>query len=121
MHKKKNRCHKWETYHHNLDPIKYPNIEHNPCHKTYNQMMKIINSLDYNEFLDEDGPEIGFITPKINLRHYLKYIIVPNRILLAKHKSNFLKTINKTIDEIYEEMREITESFGGKFIEFANI
>ena len=123
MHKKINRCHKWETYHHNLDPIKYPNVEHNPCHITYNKMMKIINSLKHEEFLDEEGPEIGFMTPKISLRNYLKYIIVPDRTILIKHinVTRFLKKINKTIDEVYEEMREITERVGGKFIELANI
>jgi len=123
MHKKINRCNKWETYHHNLDPIKYPNVEHNPCYVTYNKMIKIINSLKYDEFLDEDGPEIAFITPKISLRHYLKYIIVPDRTILFNHSNviNFLKKINKTIDEAYEEMRKITESFGGKFIELANV
>ena len=120
MHKKSNRCHKWETYHHNLDPIKYPNVEHNPCHKTYKQIMKIINSLNYDEFLEEEeGPEIGIMTPKISLRHYLKYIIVPDRTTIKEPR--FLKKINKTIDEIYEEMREITERFYGKFIELANV
>ena len=123
MHKKINRCHKWETYHHNLDPIKYPNAEHNPCHITYKKMMKIINSLNYDEFLEEDGPEIGFMTPKISLHHYLKYVVVPDRIILLKHLNViiFLKKINKTIDEVYEEMREIIERFGGKFIELANV
>ena len=120
MHKKRNRCNKWETYHHNLDPIKYPNVEHNPCHKTYKQIMKIINSLNYDEFLEEEeGPEIGIMTPKISLRHYLKYIIVPDRTTIKEPR--FLKKINKTIDEIYEEMREITERFYGKFIELANV
>jgi hypothetical protein len=121
MRKKINRCQGWETHHHNLDPIKYPNIENKPCYKTYKQMMKILNSLNYEDFInEEDGPEIGFMTPKISLNHYLKYIIVPDRSLLKKEK-NFLKTINKTIDEVYEEMREITERFGGKFIEVINI
>jgi hypothetical protein len=120
MHTKFNRCHKWETHHHNLDPIKYPNIEHNPCHRTYNQIMKIINSLKYNEFIeDEEGPEIAFMTPRISLRHYLKYIIVPDRIIVKDIR--FLKKINKTLDEIYDEMREITERFGGKFIEVSVI
>ena len=119
MHKKINRCHKWETYHHNLDPIKYPNAEHMPCHITYKKMMKIINSLEYDEFLEEDGPEIGFMTPKISLHHYLKYVVVPDRTILKEPR--FLKKINKTIDEVYEEMREITERFGGKFIELANV
>ena len=123
MHKKINRCHKWETYHHNLDPIKYPNVEHNPCHITYNKMMKIINSLKHEEFLEEDGPEVGFITPKISLQNYLKYIIVSDRTTLIKHINvkTFLKKINKSIDEVYEEMKEITERYGGKFIELANV
>jgi hypothetical protein len=82
--------------------------------------MKIINSLNYDEFLEEEeGPEIGFMTPKISLRHYLKYIIVPDRTTIKEPR--FLKKINKTIDEVYEEMREITEKVGGKFIELANI
>ena len=120
MHKKSNRCHKWETHHHNLNPIKYPNIEHNPCYRTYNQIMKIINSLKYNEFLEEEeGPEIAFMTPKISLRNYLKYIIVPDRTIIREPL--FLKKINKTVDEIYEEIREITERFGGKFIEVSVI
>jgi len=119
MHNKINRCYKWETYHHNLDPIKYPNAEHMPCHITYKKMMKIINSLEYDEFLEEDGPEIGFMTPKISLHYYLKYVVVPDRTILKEPR--FLKKINKTIDEVYEEMREITERFGGKFIELANV
>ena len=121
MRRKKNRCKGWETYHHNLDPRKYPNVEHNPCYRTYKEMMKLLNSLSYKEFIDEeDGPEIGFITPKISLNHYLKYIVVPHRTLL-KGEKNFLKSINKTIDEVYEEMKEITERFGGKFIEVINV
>ena len=121
MAKKKNRCQGYETYHHNLDPIKYPNIEHTPCYRTYKQMMKLLNSLNYEDFInEEDGPEIAFMTPKISLKHYLKYIIVPDRTTLKGEKI-FLKNINKTIDEVYEEMREITESFGGKFIEVTHV
>ena len=121
MRKKKNRCKGWETYHHNLDPIKYPNVEHNPCYRTYKQMMKLLNSLSYKDFIDEeDGPEIGFITPKISLNNYLKYIIVPDRTLLKREKI-FLNSINKTIDEVYEEMKEMTKKYGGKFIEVTNL
>jgi hypothetical protein len=121
MKKKINRCQGWETYHHNLDPIKYPNIEHTPCYRTYKQMMKLLNSLNYEDFInEEDGPEIGFMSPKISLNYYLKYIIVPDRTTLKGEKI-FLKTINKTIDEVYKEMREITEQYGGKFIEVINI
>jgi SepF-like predicted cell division protein (DUF552 family) len=82
--------------------------------------MKIINSLEYDEFLeDEEGPEIAFMTPKISLQHYLKYIIVPDRTIIKDIR--FLKKINKTVDEIYKEMREMTERFGGKFIEVSVI
>jgi hypothetical protein len=83
--------------------------------------MKLLNSLNYEDFInEEDGPEIGFMSPKISLNYYLKYIIVPDRTTLKGEKI-FLKTINKTIDEVYEEMREITEQYGGKFIEVINI
>lgn len=112
-------CDCLETFHNNLDQTKYPDISETKCYRTYDEMIELVTSLPQDRNLFEycdGGPEMGVFSPTIELDKLLKYVILPNRRTLL-HETKFLKEINKTMDESFEDLEKMITKYGGIMIE----
>lgn len=135
---KRPSCNCEHTYNQNLDVLKkpdgtnkYPPIDEKECFLPFERMLEHIKNTytneEYPDFVDpsnlydrchDGGMEIGFITERLNLEGLVKRVVVENRASIRPTEAENLRSkYGKPINELYEDMKNATESLGGVFEE----